>query len=221
MPTIATKTSNGQSWYFAAKINSEEGNTQQSPWQGNPSLPRKDSRTTWAAVSGGESSSWAPDSGPAWHSPAYCIVSSASTAFSFYEAAVLQIQAIQNAGFSTSIEAGVAAVSAELSAVYVLDERGHNRLAAQKIMLLIESKLRKNALVDANRVLTDADVSKLSSRSMIGLIRSTFRVKKQLPAWDKAYSKSWQQVRDSGKNPETLFIGLPRAEEVKVATAAK
>lgn len=219
MLTTAISVSIGRSWHVATGASSDEDDSQISAWRGDASLQKNDSRTRTIFSRGGNSP-WMPDPGPAWDRQEYCVVGSASTA-PFYEVALQQLQAIQSAGLSTSIETGIAAVSAELSAVYALDEQGKNRLAAQKIMILIESKLRKNALYDANRVLIDADVSKLSSRSMIGLIRSTFRVKKQLPAWDKVYSKSWRQVRNSGKNPESLFIGLPRAEGVEVATAVK
>lgn len=219
MLTTAIRVPIGRSWHFVPGASSDEDDSQISAWRGAVSLANKDNRTcTTLSVTG--ISAWMSDPGPAWVRQEYCIVSSASTA-SFYEVAIQQLQAIQSAGLSTSIETGIAAVSAELSAVYALDEQGKNRLAAQKIMILIESKLRKNALFDANRVLIDADVSKLSSRSMIGLIRSTFRVKKQLPAWEKVYSKSWRQVRNSGKSPEALFIGLPRAEGVEVDTAVK
>lgn len=162
---------------------------------------------------------WLPTPGMTWSPSAYFFVATPST--SMFDTVLQRLQLIQEAGLHTSMEKSVAAVSAALSGVYALDSQGQNRLAAQEMMIFIESKLRKNALGDANELLAEVDVAKLSSRSMIGLIRSTFRLKKQLPAWEKAYSKSWRQVRKLGKSPEALFVGLPSAEGVEVAAAAK
>lgn len=122
---------------------------------------------------------------------------------------------------SSSMETSGAVISAELACVYALDKSGTDRLAARHMMVFLESKLRSHSLIEANRLLVNADVSQLSSRSMIGMIRSTFRIKKDLPYWSKAYAKSWKRVSEIGKNPKELFIGLPSVEEVELASTAK
>lgn len=119
---------------------------------------------------------------------------------------------------SSSMEITGAEISAELASVYALDKSGTERLAARHMMSYLESKLSSKSLGAANRMLASADVSKLSSRSMIGMIRSTYRIKKDLPSWGTVYAKSWKRVKEIGKNPEALFIGLPRAEEVEGAS---
>ena len=60
-----------------------------------------------------------------------------------------------------------------------------------------------------NRFLLVADVPRLSSRSLIGLIRSTARAQAKLPAWKKAYAASRTAVSKQGKDANALFVGLP------------
>lgn len=168
----------------------------------------------------GSSTEWFPTPAEALNPPAFHIVVNASTS-ALFESALQRLQAVQDARFHTSLEKTVAAVSATLAGVYDLDAQGQSRLAAREIMAFVEGRLRKNALSDTNQLLAEADPSSLSSRSMIGLIRSTYRLKKELPAWRKAYRDSWEQVRKLGKNPEALFVGLPSATEDEVASVSK
>jgi hypothetical protein len=115
--------------------------------------------------------------------------------------------------FETSREGAVAAVQSTLISVYELDRGGFGRVAAQEVMLFIEKSLRNNKIAEANMLLELADFSKLSSRSLIGLIRSTARLREQLPAWRIAYLNSRKEVEKQGKNPDMLFIGLPTIAE--------
>lgn len=117
--------------------------------------------------------------------------------------------AAREASMETSIEKSAVAVRSVLRSVYELDDAGFGRSAAQEVMLFVEVNLRRNGLAEANRLLEMADTSRLSSRSMIGLIRSTSRLRDSLPAWPKAYRSSRRQVSKLGKNPDALFIGLP------------
>lgn len=110
----------------------------------------------------------------------------------------------------TSREKADSAVQNVLVSVYKLDQNGFGRLAAQEVMLFVEKNLRRNGMTEANRLLESADTSRLSSRSLIGLIRSTARLKDQLPAWRIAYLNSREQVAKQGKNPDALFVGLPK-----------
>ena len=131
------------------------------------------------------------------------------------------LNAIQATGLHTSIEKSAAAVTATLDEAYLLDKIGQSRTAARSIMVFIEKKLRTHALSDANKLLAEADVSSLSTRSLIGLVRSTYRVNGQLPAWAKLYRASWKRARELGKQPEALFVGLPKVVEEPVAPTFK
>lgn len=115
--------------------------------------------------------------------------------------------------FETSLEKAESAVRGVLLNVYSLDNGGFGRLAAQEVMLFVEKSLKRNSLNEPNRLLAMADISKLSSRTLIGLIRSTSRLKDRLPAWKIAYRKSREAVTKLGKNPDSLFVGLPKLEE--------
>lgn len=157
---------------------------------------------------------WMPAPGGAVNpapSAYYCVITTSVSAV--VESVFQRLQAMDDVRFSTAIEKSAALVAATLAGVYALDKQGHNRSAAREIMIYVESNLRRNALSETNQLLCEADVSSLSSRSMIGLIRATYRLKKELPAWDKVYRNSWHQVRKLGKTPETLFVGLPSVTE--------
>lgn len=116
--------------------------------------------------------------------------------------------AVSESQLETSREKADLAVKNALISIYELDRAGFGRLAAQEVMLFVESNLRRNGINETNRLLELVDVSKLSNRSLIGLIRSTARLKDKLPAWKLAYLNSRTQVTKQGKNPDTLFVGL-------------
>lgn len=146
--------------------------------------------------------------------PAYeWVVPSSSTSLFCARTDMLKVFLVaNNAELETSREMVDSAVRGVLLSVYNLDHRGFGRLAAQEVMLFVEKSLRRNGLTEANTLLELADASKLSSRSLIGLIRSTARLKDRLPAWKNAYLKSRVEVTKAGKNPDTLFIGLPKIQ---------
>lgn len=115
---------------------------------------------------------------------------------------------------SSRAESRAAVVQNALNVVYALEAAGRNRLAAQQMMSFVEDHLHTTSLDMANKLLTDADLYQLSSRSLIGLIRSTARARKELPAWPVAYRMACLAVKKSGKNPDSLFIGLPKSMEM-------
>jgi hypothetical protein len=144
--------------------------------------------------------------------PAYEWVapSSATTAFSSSASLMRALLAASDATLEVSSEKSDSVVLNVLVSVYELDHAGFGRSAAQEVMLFVEKKLKQNALIETNRFLELADTSRLSSRSLVGLVRSTSRLKDRLPAWEKTYFKSREQVSKQGKNPDTLFVGLPK-----------
>lgn len=119
--------------------------------------------------------------------------------------------------FETSREKSDLLVESVLSAVYQLDAHGYGRHAAQEIMLFIEGNFRRSSLSEANRLLELADVDRLSSRSLIGLIRSTSRLRDHLPAWGRAYIRARESIASQGKSPAALFVGLPNADGINAS----
>ena len=149
------------------------------------------------------------------------MASSSTSAFSSHADILKALVVASDAALETSRERADSAVQSVLVNTYKLDEGGFGRLAAQEVMLFVEKNLRRNGLTEANRLLELADASKLSSRSLIGLIRSTARLKDKLPAWQPAYLKSREEVSKQGKNPDTLFVGLPKLREADESKAAR
>lgn len=151
----------------------------------------------------------------------WVVVSSSVSVLSSHTDTLKAQMAASYAALETSREGADSAVQNVLVNTYKLDEGGFGRLAAQEVMLFVEKNLRRNGLTEANRLLELADTSKLSSRSLIGLIRSTARLKDKLPAWKSAYLKSREEVSKQGKNPDALFVGLPILRASDAAKAAR
>jgi hypothetical protein len=125
-----------------------------------------------------------------------------------FATAAEKLESIQLNGLGSSAEASSAALQAELAQVYVLEHHGSERLAARTMMYLFESKLKRKAFGAANSLLEKADMSKLSSSSVTGMMRLTHKSKKNLPLWSTTYARSWDRIRDVGENPEELFLGM-------------
>lgn len=159
---------------------------------------------------------------PAFPQPVYeWVVTTSSTSAFSPTANFLQILMAENdATLETSYVTASSAARQVLANAYKLDENGFGRIAAQEVMLFIEKSLRRNGLTETNQLLELADVSKLSSRSLIGLIRATARLKDRLPAWIVTYRKSRDAVARQGKNPDALFVGLPKLSEPNAAKAS-
>lgn len=138
--------------------------------------------------------------------------SSATTVFSSSADLMRALLAASDAVLDVSSDKADAVVHSVLISVYELDHAGFGRSAAQEVMCFVEKKLKRNALIETNRLLELADTSRLSSRSLVGLVRSTSRLKDRLPAWEKIYFKSREQVSNQGKNPDALFVGLPKVK---------
>lgn len=147
--------------------------------------------------------------------PAYewVVPSSSTSLFSAPADMMKALFAASDADHETSRETADSSVRGVLVSAYNLDKGGFGRLAAQEVMLFVEKNLKRNGLTETNRLLELADATKLSSRSLIGLIRSTARLKDRLPAWSTAYLKSREEVTKQGKNPDALFVGLPKLQE--------
>lgn len=155
---------------------------------------------------------------PAYH----WIVPSSATVPSFLSTELVQAALVASKdALDTSLEKADSAVKSVLIGVYELDQAGYGRSAAQEVMLFVERNLKRNCLREANRILETADISRLSSRSLIGLIRSTSRLKEQLPAWQQAYLDSRKQVAKLGKNPNSLFVGLPTINDANGTQEAR
>lgn len=121
---------------------------------------------------------------------------------------------------STALEVVVANIEAKLDAVYAFDAAGRGRIAAREVMTIVENAFDEHDLEKVNKVLEHSDVSRMSSRSLIGLVRSTFRARHLLPAWKFFYIKAWNQFSSLEITAEAAFIGMPSPYEGKIAKSA-
>lgn len=92
------------------------------------------------------------------------------------------------------------------------DDSRYSRLASQESMLFIEANFQKRSpesLQEVNLFLHRLDVELLSSISLVGIFRSTYRFAEQLPVWRVKYNTARRRIRALGKDPYRLFVGLP------------
>ncbi|MBK6006870.1 hypothetical protein JJB11_12285 [Ramlibacter ginsenosidimutans] len=120
------------------------------------------------------------------------------------------LRAAHAARSSTSMDEESRVVDAALSVARTLDSRGESRAAAREIMSFVEDCLWFRAIYEPNQLLMKADIDTMSSRTLIGLIRSTYVARKRLPAWNRAYAKAWLRAKQLGVAPEALFVGMPK-----------
>lgn len=130
--------------------------------------------------------------------------------FDIYAKSLQALRAATQERSNSSTTRDASLVSSALTVAYSLESKGEARAASREIMTFLDGCLSSNSLVEPNRLLSEADVEKMSSRSLIGLIRSTFVARDHLPAWDGAYTRAWHRAQSLGKNPESLFLGLPK-----------
>jgi hypothetical protein len=140
-----------------------------------------------------------------------------------FDAFTQQIQLLRSAPgaeSSSSVSHNAKRVSAALNVAYELEANGEARAAAREIMAFVEGFLRTSSIFEPNRLLAEADVGQMSTRSLTGLIRSTFVARKRLPAWERAYARAWLRAKELGREPEKLFVGMPQPAEMSDAQRA-
>lgn len=142
-----------------------------------------------------------------------CVVTVQIQRDSIFDVAAKRSQIEANFSATTSPSSAKIFSESHLFSVYLLEEQGLARQAARELMKAIELNLRKNQLASTNLLLNEIDFARVSSRTIAGMLRATFRVKSHLPAWETTYRRSWRKIREIGKSPESLFIGLPKLTE--------
>lgn len=99
-------------------------------------------------------------------------------------------------------------VESALNEAYSFDRNDEGRLAARTLMLFIERSILNNRLADINDLIKTADLSKLKTRSLIGLFRASSRISDYLPAWKDGYFNARDRMVELGKDPQVLFVGM-------------
>lgn len=97
-----------------------------------------------------------------------------------------------------------------LDLVYRLESHNESRLAARQLMISIEETYRCKAYSKTNSIIKNADLTKLKDHAIVGLVRSTAIMHKNLSGWIHLYQVASEILENNGKKPELLFIGLPQ-----------
>lgn len=95
-----------------------------------------------------------------------------------------------------------------LCQVYEADGAGDGRKAAQILMSCIMVMSRHDQYDIINRMFMEADLSKMSSRSMVAMIRSSWAIRSKILFWQTLYLGVWNRLLVIGRDPRALFIGM-------------
>lgn len=95
-----------------------------------------------------------------------------------------------------------------LRQVYEVDASGDGRKAAQILMFYIITMSGQDQYDIINEMFMEADLNKMSSRSMVAMIRSCWVFKSEIIFWQTLYLEVWKQLLVIGSDPRALFIGM-------------
>lgn len=79
----------------------------------------------------------------------------------------------------------------------------------------IENRFQVGDLDFINQLLGALDFTGMNVRSMLGTVRSTARARAGLSNWEDAYIRSRKEMRDTGYDPNIMYLGMdPPANEL-------
>lgn len=107
-----------------------------------------------------------------------------------------------------------------LTYLYALEEKEKSRESGRVVMLHIEHCLRNESQSGPGRntsklgfpfvieLMEKIDLTKVGAHCMIGIVRSTFRVKQLIPGWDSLLKKIKAEMIRRNMDYKSLLIGL-------------
>lgn len=105
----------------------------------------------------------------------------------------------------TSIPADARAVAKHITA---LEREGHDRLCSFYVVFVIDRHYREHRYDDINEILASVEVSRLSEWSFVALLRSSFSLRNQLPAWFLLRDSAREKLESDGKDFRKLLRGM-------------
>jgi len=109
---------------------------------------------------------------------------------------------------ATSMAAEMRRVDEALKGVYALEQGREGRLAARALMIFLEKNFKTKNLAAASALVDRVDLEKLGVHSLIGLVRTTARIKLTLPSWNALYRRSRRAVELKGYSSDRMFVGI-------------
>lgn len=95
-----------------------------------------------------------------------------------------------------------------LADVVKLDKSGAKRKAARYLINVVEGAFARRDLSTVNAWLLSLDPNSVSEWPSVGLIRSTARARRQLPAWGQALNRTREVLDGRGLPTRELLVGL-------------
>lgn len=89
-----------------------------------------------------------------------------------------------------------------------LEHSGNGRVASFFAVYFIERSHKYRAYEAINKLLEDADVDELSPWSLVALLRSSFPLRKYLPAWPPLLEQVRGKLENSGEDAAKILRGL-------------
>lgn len=98
---------------------------------------------------------------------------------------------------------------ATLLSITILDKQDE-REASFELMTAIERKVKQRDMKFINEMLFTLSGYNLSTRSLVALIRSTYRLKRQLPAWVNSFEYIDKSLKSKGVDSAAWLVGLKK-----------
>jgi hypothetical protein len=95
-----------------------------------------------------------------------------------------------------------------LGKIYSLEQGGQHRSASKLVFLYVERKFAVADMAAVNKFLATVDMSRLSAWSISGLVRSTARARRHLPAWPHCLVIGRRLLDGKVNSVDALFAGL-------------
>lgn len=101
----------------------------------------------------------------------------------------------------------------KLAEIYRLDVQAAsvarlNRKVLRRVIDLIEDQIDESDFISLNALLRRVDPQKLRKASLVSFLRTSFRVRRHLPAWTRLYSQTWITLDARGDDAAHALRGL-------------
>jgi len=99
-------------------------------------------------------------------------------------------------------------LSRYLEKIYNLEAGRQHRAASKLVFLYVERKFAAGDMLAVNRFMAIVEMSRLSAWSISGLLRSTARARRHLPAWPHCLAIGRRVLTGKVNSVDALFAGL-------------
>lgn len=99
-----------------------------------------------------------------------------------------------------------------LSSNYIYEiyrlEQSNSRQACIYVNIVMHFLMENNDLRSINHLIDTLDKNRVTSWSLIPILRNTYSNKSRMPKWNDLYETAYKQIQNEGLNPSIELIGL-------------